>query len=88
MKTKINPIVAIVVVVVLLAGVGFLLYTRSGGGQQSYGADIPPELREAIRQRGPTPMTPAPNVGGAPGGMMAPTGPPPQSGAAPVQQGP
>ncbi|MBM3496304.1 MAG: hypothetical protein FJX72_18575 [Armatimonadetes bacterium] len=75
MKKEINPVVAVVLVLLVVAAVGYLIYNRTAGSQPQYGAKIPETVMKEFKEKGPRPMPPVPMPGGE--SVPMPTGPPP-----------
>lgn len=75
MKKEINPVVAVIIIVVVAAAIGFVMYTRANSSQPQYGAKIPESVLKEFREKGPRPMPPVPMPGG--GSVPTPSGPPP-----------
>jgi hypothetical protein len=71
MKSNVNPVVAAVVIVLMLAVAGVLIYTRMAGTGPKYGAEIPDVVKQDAIKNGPRPMPPIPMPNG---GTMAPRG--------------
>jgi hypothetical protein len=72
MKSNVNPVVAAVVIVLMLAVAGVLIYTRMAGTGPQYGAEIPDVVKQDAIKNGPRPMPPVPMPNG--GSMAVPGG--------------
>lgn len=75
MKTKVNPLIAIIAIVAVF-GVVTIFYFQKAGASES-DTQLPPDVVKQLKAAGPQPMPPMPTPGG--GGMSIPTpnGPPP-----------
>ena len=71
MKSNVNPVVAAVVIILIVALAGVLIYTRIAGSGPKYGAEIPDVVKQDALKNGPREMPPIPMPGG---GKMAPVG--------------
>lgn len=71
MKKEINPVVAVVIAILVVAALGYVLYSRTLGAEPQYGAEMPEVVRKEFEEKGPRPMPPIPMPGG---GSVAPGG--------------